>query len=155
MFVSIPGHLAERFRAGRKYLVCTQRQCFIAEGGATFFDADGQPAAIPNSVVVDLSELWVKFARIIGERSAFNEQELATVANVDADLVRLWTAGSVIATVGGVYGPHDAFAAALCGSLRRNGVPIRVAHNAAKFVRTGDGADTSGDRSKKKRGAKA
>lgn len=137
LFSELPEHLSQHFEAGRKYLVCTRRQAFLAEQSAVFTRQSGEGPA--QFHVVDLERLWSLLLQEVGEQVEFSRRDMLKLARVDATILRLWESAGIVAPAEGSYDRHDAYAAVLCGVLRRAGVPVPVANRAAMFVRTGRG----------------
>lgn len=141
MFISLPSHLSENFAAGKKYIIATGSQVFLATANAQFFGPDGKPAALYAPVIVNLESLWEKFIQSIGDKTIFTSADLQQIAAIDAKTLRLWEAAGVVTSVGGSYGHLDAFAVALTAALCRNGASVPAAQIAGRFCRSGQGAE--------------
>lgn len=140
LFSCLPAHVDEHLKAGRQYLVCTDKQAWIADATAVF-ERDGKGPM--QFVIVDLGDLWAKFQKIVGERHELSEMDMMRLCRVDATILKLWNAAGIVVPVNRTYDWHDAFSAVVMSVLRRRGVNVRVAQRAAKFVRTGDGLEVA------------
>jgi len=141
LFSCLPSHVEEHLKAGRKYLVCTAKQAWIAEATAVFERQGG--GGPMQFVIVDLEDLWDKFQKIVGERHELTEADMTALCRVDLTILRIWNSDGIVCPINRTYDWHDGFAAVVGSVLRRRGVSIKVAKQAAKFVRLGGGLEVA------------
>ena len=137
MRFSPPDHLLEHFSDGCRLLVLTDSQAFMAMPTAAFGSTDVQFCA------VDLERLWNQFIREFDGKDEFTLCEVLRISRVDKTILTLWQCREIVHPVEGSYDLDDAFAARLCGILRRRGVAIRILHQVGRFVRNGTGLEVS------------
>jgi len=123
-------HLNELFEAGKKWLVVTGDQAFIAADDAEF-GRTGGPGHVAFAVL-DLQKAYLRF-EALADRESYTLPQLAMLAGVTYPTARVWTEAGVLlptAREGNgagsgkerLFSRADAFAARVAGTLRHAGV---------------------------------
>jgi hypothetical protein len=119
LFSCLPAHLEDHLKAGRKFLVCTDQQTWLADASAVF-ERDGEGPM--QFVIVDLEDLWGKFQQIVGDRGELSEVDMMQLCRIDQTILRIWQGKGMVAPINATYDWRDGFAAVVCSVLRRRGV---------------------------------
>ena len=138
LFRDLPCHLKEHFDSGRKYLVCTRRQAWIADETTVFSPRPGGKGA--TFVVLDLPDLWAKFCGFVDGKGDVDHDELKLLTRLNDVLIHQLERESAVWVCEGRYDLQSAFSAVVASVLYRQQVPYRICVKAAKFTLTGEGA---------------
>lgn len=135
----LPSHLQAHVDAGRTLLVIAGGRAWFAEPSAIFGGSGPFQAAY-----VDIPRLWDKLVVLAEGREHFTREEIALIGGVTAQTVETWkNRGAILPTIQDkppLYSMADAFAAGLFGTLRRNGLPWKLATKVARAIATGEEA---------------
>lgn len=136
-FCQLPDHLTELIATGKKYLVATGKQLWIADDTAVFTpQADGKGA---NFHTIELPYFWALFDQIRGDRTEFTRDELAQITRLGPALIERLEREAGIDQILGTYDPQSVFAAVIAATLYRKQVPFKLCLRAARFIRCGEG----------------
>lgn len=141
-----PEHLQRHFDAGRRWLVVTGRQAFMASEDAVFYRVGG--AGQSQFLCVDLADLWNRLPLLLQGQTEFSLSDLAKASGRShgfvVDLHNAELIGGPDATgKRPKFRPVDVFGACLAGSLKRYGVPQEVMAKAVRFIVTGQGLEAA------------